>query len=139
MLFKAREMQRQKRSDEREAEAREARRRGKPGSEWSAILEGKNEKTPPPPPVDESTGRVTNLATLSVVDFTPTEIGQQSIWALDLLATLDFNVCQMKLHKLKYIMEEIRLDPEAHDLGATLIVTRRLQLIRWDEVGAHHL
>lgn len=137
LLFKAREMQRQKRSDERDAEAREARRRGKAESEWSTILEGKKEmKAPPPPPVDEATGRVTNLATLSVVDFTPTEIGQQAIWALDLLATLDFNVCMMKLHKLKYLMEEIRLDPEVHDLGATLIVTRRLRLIRWDEVGA---
>jgi len=71
-----------------------------------------------------------------VVDFTPTEIGQQALWALDLLATLDFNVSMMKLHRLKYLLEEIRLDPDGKELGAVLILTRRLRLIRWDQVGA---
>lgn len=41
----------------------------------------------------------------------------------------------MKLHKLKYLLEEIRLDPDANEIGDALIVTRRLRLIRWDDVS----
>lgn len=62
-------------------------------SEWLSLLEKK--KAPPPPPVDAS-GQASSLESLAVVDFTPTEIGQQALWALDLLATLDFNVSMMK-------------------------------------------
>ncbi|TMW64340.1 hypothetical protein Poli38472_012962 [Pythium oligandrum] len=136
LLFRARELQREKRAAEKEELARQARLKAMPHSEWSSILDKNIQKTtaPPPPPV-ETAAKITNLESLAVVDFTPTEIGQQAIWSLDLLATLDFNVSMMKLHRLKYLLEEIRLDPEHDALGAALIVTRRLRLIRWDEIG----
>ncbi|GLE00763.1 hypothetical protein PINS_up009551 [Pythium insidiosum] len=104
--------------------------------DWTGILDKQaavaNEV--PPAPVSND-GVVASIASLAVVDFTPTEIGQLAIWALDLLATLDFNISMMKLHKLKYLLEEIRLDPDGKELGSALIITRRLRLIRWDEVG----
>ncbi|KAG7380614.1 hypothetical protein PHYPSEUDO_007008 [Phytophthora pseudosyringae] len=134
LLFKAREMQREKKADEKTEADRLAKIAKSPESaEWLGLLEKK--KAPPPLPVDAS-GQATSLASLSVVDFTPAEIGQQALWALDLLATLDFNVSMMKLHRLKYLLEEIRLDPDGKELGAVLILTRRLRLIRWDQVGA---
>jgi len=134
LLFKAREMQREKKAEEKAEAERLAKLAKSPESaEWLGLLESK--KAPPPPPVDAS-GQATSLASLAVVDFTPTEIGQQALWALDLLATLDFNVSMMKLHRLKYLLEEIRLDPDGKELGAVLILTRRLRLIRWDQVGA---
>ncbi|RLN89058.1 hypothetical protein BBJ28_00019331 [Nothophytophthora sp. Chile5] len=135
LLFKAREMQREKQTIEKAEAARRSRmaHQSVEDAEWSEITKAK--KAPPPPPVDAS-GQAASLASLAVVDFTPTEIGQQALWALDLLATLDFNVCLMKLHRLKYLLEEIRRDPDGKELGAALILTRRLQLIRWDQVGA---
>lgn len=102
-------------------------------------MEEKLKAPPPPPPLSIDTSgnvKVDGIAALSVVDFTPIEIAQQALWALDLLATLDFNVSMMKLHRLKYLLEEIRLDPEGKELGAALIVTRRLRLIRWDQISA---
>ncbi|KAG2791083.1 hypothetical protein JG687_00001396 [Phytophthora cactorum] len=134
LLFKAREMQREKKANEQAEADRLAKLANCPESAgWLGYLETK--KAPPPPPVDAS-GQATSLAALSTVDFTPTEIGQQALWALDLLAALDFNVSMMKLHRLKYLLEEIRLDPDGKELGAILILTRRLRLIRWDQVGA---
>ncbi|KAE8887997.1 hypothetical protein PF005_g6359 [Phytophthora fragariae] len=135
LLFKAREMQREKKADEKAEADRLARMAKSPESaEWLGLLMH-SMKAPPPPPVDAS-GQAASIASLAVVDFTPTEIGQQALWALDLLATLDFNVSMMKLHRLKYLLEEIRLDPDGKELGAVLILTRRLRLIRWDQVGA---
>ncbi|KAL3671302.1 hypothetical protein V7S43_003233 [Phytophthora oleae] len=135
LLFKAREMQREKKAEGQAEADRLAKILAKSpeSSEWLSLLEKK--KAPPPPPVDAS-GQASSLASLAVVDFTPTEIGQQALWALDLLATLDFNVSMMKLHRLKYLLEEIHLDPDGKELGAVLILTRRLRLIRWDQVGA---
>ncbi|GMF45211.1 unnamed protein product [Phytophthora fragariaefolia] len=128
-------MQREKKANERAEAERMARLAKSPESaEWMGLLID-SKKAPPPPPVDAS-GQATSLASLAVVDFTPTEIGQQALWALDLLATLAFNVSMMKLHRLKYLLEEIRLDPDGKELGAVLILTRRLRLIRWDQVGA---
>ncbi|GMF64583.1 unnamed protein product [Phytophthora lilii] len=136
LLFKAREMQRQNKADEKVEADRLAKIAKSPESaEWLGLMESK--KAPPPPPIDAS-GLATSLASLAVVDFTPTEIGQQALWALDLLATLDFNVSMMKLHRLKYLLEEIRLDPDGKELGAVLILTRRLRLIRWDQGATHH-
>ncbi|KAE9038356.1 hypothetical protein PR003_g5957 [Phytophthora rubi] len=135
LLFKAREMQREKKADEKAEADRLARMAKTPESaEWLGLLM-QSKKAPPPPPIDAS-GQAASIASLAVVDFTPTEIGQQALWALDLLATLDFNVSMMKLHRLKYLLEEIRLDPDGKELGAVLILTRRLRLIRWDQVGA---
>lgn len=138
MLFKARAMQRAKKQAERDSVARQNQLLASTATaDWNSILEtGTTKAAPPPPPalVDGSSS-VTTLASLAVVDFTPTEIGQLALWTLDLLATLDFNVAQMKLHRLKYLLEEIRLDPDGHKLGEALIVTRRLRLIRWDHVG----
>ncbi|KAF4044842.1 hypothetical protein GN244_ATG02755 [Phytophthora infestans] len=134
LLFKAREMQREKKASERAEADRLAKLAKCPESAgWLGYLETK--KAPPPPPVDAS-GQATSLEALASVDFTPTEIGQQALWALDLLAALDYNVSMMKLHRLKYLLEEIRLDPEGNELGGILILTRRLRLIRWDQVGA---
>ncbi|KAH7474325.1 uncharacterized protein KRP23_8457 [Phytophthora ramorum] len=134
LLFKAREMRREKKADEKAEADRLVRIAKAPESaQWLGLLETR--KAPPPPPIDAS-GQATSLASLAVVEFTPTEIGQQALWALDLLATLDFNVSMMKLHRLKYLLEEIRLDPDGKELGAVLILTRRLRLIRWDQVGA---
>ncbi|KAJ8525888.1 hypothetical protein ON010_g15241 [Phytophthora cinnamomi] len=135
LLFKAREMQREKKADEKaEADQLAKITQSSESAEWLGLLT-QSKKAPPPPPVDAS-GQATSIASLAVVDFTPTEIGQQALWALDLLATLDFNVSMMKLHRLKYLLEEIRLDPDGKELGAVLILTRRLRLIRWDQVGA---
>ncbi|KAG6576471.1 Armadillo-type fold [Phytophthora cinnamomi] len=135
LLFKAREMQREKKADEKaEADRLVKIAQSSESAEWLGLLT-QSKKVPPPPPVDAS-GQATSIASLAVVDFTPTEIGQQALWALDLLATLDFNVSMMKLHRLKYLLEEIRLDPDGKELGAVLILTRRLRLIRWDQVGA---
>ncbi|ETM52547.1 hypothetical protein F442_04003 [Phytophthora nicotianae P10297] len=134
LLFKAREMQREKKASEQAEAERLAKLAKCPESAgWLGYLETK--KAPPPPPVDAS-GQATSLEALANVDFTPTEIGQQALWALDLLASLDYNVSMMKLHRLKYLLEEIRLDPAGKELGAALILTRRLRLIRWDQVGA---
>lgn len=139
LLFKARAMQREKKHEEREEAARQRKVLESPHSDWQSIVEpkGKSKPSVPPPPVDGSDAVVVpmSMASLAVVDFTPTEIGQQALWALDLLTTLDFNVSQMKLHKLKFLLEEIRLDPDGKELGEALIVTRRLRLIRWDQVG----
>lgn len=135
-------MQREKKHEEREEAARQRKLLESPHPDWQSIVEPKRTSKPPvpppPAPVDASDGTIvvpTSLASLAVVDFTPTEIGQQALWALDLLTALDFNVSQMKLHKLKYLLEEIRLDPDGKDLGEALIVTRRLRLIRWDQIG----
>lgn len=135
-------MQREKKHEEREEAARQQKLLESPHSDWQSIVKpkrtSKSPAPPPPAPVDASDGTIvvpTSLASLAVVDFTPTEIGQQALWALDLLTTLDFNVSQMKLHKLKYLLEEIRLDPDGKELGEALIVTRRLRLIRWDQIG----
>ncbi|OWZ14958.1 hypothetical protein PHMEG_00011491 [Phytophthora megakarya] len=138
LLFKAREMQRAKKAEEKATEKAEADRliqiaKSPESAEWLKLLETK--KAPLPPPVDVS-GHAKSLESLAVVDFTPAEIGQLALWALDLLAILDFNVSMMKLHRLKYLLEEIRLDPDGKELGAALILTRRLRLIRWDHVGA---
>lgn len=146
LLFKARTMQREKKQEERDEAVHQRKLLESPQSDWQSIVEPKRKSKPPPvppppAPVDASDGSSaavvvpTSLASLAVVDFTPTEIGQQALWALDLLTTLDFNVSQMKLHKLKYLLEEIRLDPDGKELGEALIVTRRLRLIRWDQVG----
>eukprot|EP00644_Phytophthora_capsici_P011434 jgi/Phyca11/9389/fgenesh1_pm.PHYCAscaffold_37_\ len=120
VAVEAREMQREKKAEGQAEADRLAKILAKTpeSSEWLSLLEKK--KAPPPPPVDAS-GQASSLESLAVVDFTPTEIGQQALWALDLLATLDFN---------------IRLDPDGKELGAVLILTRRLRLIRWDQVGA---
>lgn len=102
------------------------------------MLAAPSAQPPPSPLAIDDQGNVTaagGVAALAAVDFTPVEVAQQSIWALDLLAKLDFNVSMMKLHKLKYLLEEIRLDPDAKDIGDALIVTRRLRLIRWDDVS----
>uniref|UniRef100_K3XAZ3 Uncharacterized protein n=1 Tax=Globisporangium ultimum (strain ATCC 200006 / CBS 805.95 / DAOM BR144) TaxID=431595 RepID=K3XAZ3_GLOUD len=136
LLFRARELQRQKKQAERDELARHKRLQESPHADWLSILEVNNRSAPWPPAVMDAAGvQATSLAALAVVEFTPTEIGQMAMWALDLLATLDFNVSLMKLHKLKYLLEEIRLDPDGKELGDALIVTRRLRLIRWDQVG----
>ncbi|KAJ0408150.1 hypothetical protein P43SY_002120 [Pythium insidiosum] len=137
LLFKAREMQRAKRAAERAELERQAKLKAMGANDdWTGILDKPvaNTNEAPPAPINNDEV-VTNLASLAVVDFTPTEIGQLAIWALDLLATLDFNVSMMKLHKLKFLLEEIRLDPDSKELGSALIITRRLRLIRWDEIG----
>ncbi|DAZ96815.1 TPA: hypothetical protein N0F65_007076 [Lagenidium giganteum] len=142
LLFKAREMQRQKKAAAREEAARQARRKGVPPSEWSDAFDRKKRLQPAVVEAEQAEVEdpnnpqpVLTVGGLASVEFTPIEIGQQAIWALDLLATLDFNVSMMKLHRLKYMLEEIRLDPDAHELGSALVVTRRLRLIRWDEIG----
>ncbi|TYZ61930.1 hypothetical protein PybrP1_001372 [[Pythium] brassicae (nom. inval.)] len=137
MLFQARAMQREKKQAECDAAARQNRLLASANADWNSILEtGKTQAAPPlPPALADGSSSVSSLASLAVVDFTPTEIGQLALWALDLLATLDFNVAQMKLHRLKYLLEEIRLDPDGRELGEALIVTRRLRLVRWDQVG----
>jgi hypothetical protein len=84
--------------------------------------------------VKKITKKEKEIARKLQVDYTPIEIGQQAIWALDLLATMEYNVSLMKRSGLKYLLEEIRLDPEARELGEMLIVTRKLRMIRWDEV-----
>lgn len=130
LLFKARAMQREKKQAARDDAARQKKLRESVHADWNSILEtGKTHAQPAT--ADESDA----VSSLAVVDFTPTEVGQLALWALDLLATLDFNVAQMKLHRLKYLLEEIRLDPDGRELGDALIVTRRLRLIRWDQVG----
>lgn len=140
LLFKAREMYRGKRFLEKQEQARLAKIEAEKAAhhDWAAIVEVDTAKpvaAPPPPTVLEGgTQRVTTLESLAVIDFTPSEIGQQAMWALDLLASVDFNVAQMKRHRLKYLLEEIRLDPDQHALGAALIITRRLRLIRWDQI-----
>jgi hypothetical protein len=144
LLLKAREMQREKKHLEKQAAIAKAKLEALgQQDDWAAIMatpeEGesgkKKKKKPTPPPAPLNSGeKVTSLESLAVVDFTPTEIGQQAMWALDLLAQLEFNVSQMKRCKLKYLLEEIRLDPDQHELGAALIITRRLRLIRWDEI-----
>ncbi|KAF1318474.1 hypothetical protein FI667_g13878, partial [Globisporangium splendens] len=132
LLFRAREMQRQKKQAERDELARQKWLQENTNPDWSSILEvnNRNVASPPLPVVMDAAGvQTTSLAALAVVEFTPTEIGQMVMWALD------FNVSLIKLHKLKYLLEEIRLDPDGKELGDALIVTRRLRLIRWDQIG----
>ncbi|CEG40767.1 Armadillo-type fold [Plasmopara halstedii] len=69
-------------------------------------------------------------SSLAKVTFTPSEIGQQALWALDSLATLDLNISLMKLHGLQYVLEEIYQDPDRIELQTKLIITRRLHRIR---------
>ena len=40
----------------------------------------------------------------------------------------------MKLASLKFILQEIIINPNTKEVGTKLIVPRRLKLIKWDEV-----
>ena len=46
----------------------------------------------------------------------------------------EYNVVLMKLACLKFILQEIVINPNTKEAGTKLIVPRRLKLIKWDQV-----
>lgn len=42
----------------------------------------------------------------------------------------------MKLQSLKFILQEIMINPETKEVGTKLIVPRRLKLVKWDQIAS---